>query len=66
MANRGGFSHVLDGTTTLFMMRTICGRDISKGNVAAVYFEDENYSFTKPLCPKCAALRVIAETSVAK
>lgn len=66
MASTGKYSHILDGTTTYFKMRTICGRDIEKGNVAAVYFEDATYSFTKPLCPKCAALRVIAETATSK
>jgi hypothetical protein len=58
------FSHyIADDSTYAFKLLTKCGRLLNKDNISAIYFDEKQFSFTKPLCPKCAALRVIAETA---
>ena len=62
--NGNKFSHyIVDDTTRIWKMATKCGKLIDKNNVSAVYFDEKQFSFTKPLCPKCAALKLIDETT---
>ena len=64
MANTGKFSHIIaDNATYKYKLKTSCGKLMDRFSLSGIWIEATQYSFTKPLCPKCAALKLIAETS---
>lgn len=62
---RNQFSHyIVSGESEkMFKVQTECGRWIDSNNYSAMYFDERQFAFTKPLCPKCAAARLIQEVS---
>jgi hypothetical protein len=62
------YSHLTVSDGISYKIKTLCGRYISQYNLGAIYM-GESVSFSwpvAPLCPKCAALKLIAETGVSK
>lgn len=59
---RTKFSHItLVNTVSQNLQKTLCGSYVSGTNLPAIYFEGTKYG--RPLCPKCAAARLIQEVS---
>ena len=62
------YSHIATDELNRYKIRTLCGKYVSGMNLGAIYTEGyEPKHWTRaPLCPKCAALRLIAETVTAR
>lgn len=59
---KGKFSHItLTDNVSSNLQKTLCGSYVSGTNLRAIYFDGNKYAL--PLCPKCAAARLIAETT---
>lgn len=59
---KGKLSHItLTDKVSSNLQKTLCGSYVSGMNFRAIYFESNKYAL--PLCPKCAAARLIAETT---
>lgn len=59
---RNQFSHItLVNTVSQNLQKTLCGSYVSGTNLPAIWYEGAKYA--RPLCPKCAAARLIAEVS---
>lgn len=59
------FSHITHDTGFRYKLKTLCGRYLDGMNLSAIYTEGYEPTAWKraPLCPKCAALKIIADTS---
>jgi len=71
MSKRTSYSHIINENIPavegrLSIYKSVCGRNVSIRKMDGIWRDGKNFSFTKPLCPKCAAARLIAETPVAK
>ena len=56
------FSHItITDNVSDTLTKSLCGAYVSGTNLRAIYFDGNKYAH--PLCAKCAALRVIAETT---
>ena len=56
------FSHLTDNNSVSpYRVKVLCGKYVDGMNFTAFY----GGKYSKPLCPKCAALKLIAETQVA-
>lgn len=62
------FSHLTVSDGISYKVKTLCGRYLSQYSLSAIYIEGyEPTAWTRsPLCPKCAAIKLIAETEVSK
>jgi hypothetical protein len=59
---KGKFSHItLTSNVSDTHEKTLCGSYVTGINLRAIYFDGNKYAL--PLCPKCAAARLIAETT---
>lgn len=56
------FSHItVSDRMSMNLEKTLCGSYVTGSNLLAVWYEGSLYA--RPLCPKCAALKLIAETT---
>jgi hypothetical protein len=60
------FSHIAVSEGVTYKVKTLCGKYLSQYSLGAIYTEGyEPTAWTRaPLCPKCAALKVIADSAV--
>lgn len=56
------YSHItVTDRMTMNLQKTLCGSYVTGSNLLAVWYEGSLYA--RPLCPKCAAAKLIAETT---
>lgn len=59
---RNQFSHItIENKVGHDRLKTLCGSWVLGYNLPAIYWEGAKYA--RPLCPKCAAARLIQEVS---
>jgi hypothetical protein len=55
------YSHVVENwTPTAARLKTACGAYVSPSNLPAIY-SDRQPAYQRPICPKCAAAKLLAE-----